>query len=97
MKVETTAFQDVAQDIGAILNEKAKAYGDSYKTGGDFVRLLYPNGVPVEAYDDLLTMVRMFDKMKRVANNPGQADPGGEDPFQDVAGYAILAKVRRMG
>jgi hypothetical protein len=77
------------------LQKKREAYGDSFTQSGDFMRMLYPNGIPVEAMDDALTLVRIYDKMKRIANNPGKADPGGEDPFHDIAGHAILAQIRR--
>lgn len=90
-------FYDYCGEVAATLEDKAMAYGNSFQQTGEFIKLLYPSGIPVEAYDDALTMVRMYDKMKRIANNPGRADPGGEDPFHDIAGYAVLAKIRRLG
>lgn len=88
-------LREACLKLADTLEEKSKAYGDSYRSGGAFLRTLFPDGVQPEAYDDLLTMVRVFDKYKRIANNPGKADPGGEDPFLDAAGYDILAYVRR--
>jgi hypothetical protein len=35
----------------------------------------------------MLTMVRMFDKFKRIATDPAAFD---EDPRRDVLGYALL-------
>jgi len=34
----------------------------------------------------------MLDKMSRIARDN---DPMGEDPFKDIAGYAILAQLLR--
>ncbi len=35
----------------------------------------------------MLALVRIFDKMKRIAT---QKDAFGESPFKDIAGYGLL-------
>lgn len=81
-------FHEIAHGIANLLEEKNKAYGNSFDVCNKFLELLYPNGVKVEQYHDMLTLVRMFDKQKRIATDK---DAFGEDPYRDVAGYAILA------
>lgn len=77
--------------MAALVERKNKAYGDSFDDCGKFLELLWKAGVPVEAYPDMLCFVRLFDKMKRIATDP---DAFGEDPREDILGYALL-NVRR--
>lgn len=81
-------FEEIALDIGRLVSEKNKAYGDSFAQCTQFLTLLYPDGVPVTAYENMLTIVRIWDKLKRAATNE---DAFGESPFRDIAGYSILA------
>lgn len=84
---EQGKYEELAAEIGRLVDEKNKAYGNSFAEAGEFLKILYPSGIPVEAYNDALTLTRIFDKLKRIATNN---DPFGEDPFFDIAGYAIL-------
>lgn len=86
-------FERAGFEVGALVTEKNRAYGDSFNVSGQFVGLLWPDGVPPESYADMLAFVRSFDKMKRIATDPGY---GGEDPHRDLVGYAILNYVRRQ-
>lgn len=80
-------FLQIATEIGTLVDEKNKAYGDSFAKTGEFLRLLYPDGIPPEKYGDALCLVRMWDKMKRIATDK---DALGESPYRDIAGYALL-------
>jgi hypothetical protein len=74
--------------LARIVAEKQIAYGDSFRHTREVLKILYPNGVTVEQYGDLLTITRIVDKLFRVANQKGY---GGEDPYEDIAGYATRA------
>jgi hypothetical protein len=80
-------YQDLATKIGALVDEKNAAYGNSFGEVGEFLKILYPTGIPPEAYTDALCIVRIFDKLKRIATNK---DAFGESPYQDIVGYALL-------
>lgn len=80
-------YQFIGESIGKLVDEKNKAYGDSFNKAGDFLKLLYPNGVSPEQYSDMLAIVRIFDKLMRIATDK---DALGENPFRDIGGYAIL-------
>jgi hypothetical protein len=80
-------FEKFASEIGKVVDQKNRAYGNSFAEAGEFLKILYPSGIPLESYNDALTLTRIFDKLKRIATNN---DPFGEDPFFDIAGYAIL-------
>jgi hypothetical protein len=80
-------YEQIGMRIGALVDEKNRAYGDSFNKSHKFLELLYPEGIKIEQYSDMLALIRMFDKMMRVAN---QKEAFGENPFKDLAGYAIL-------
>jgi len=81
-------YEDLATRIGKLVDEKNVAYGDAVGTCGSFLRVYFPDGVPVEKYQEMLYMVRCHDKFSRIATAP---DAFGESPWHDVAGYGILA------
>jgi len=85
-------FQDLGEAIGRLVDSKNAAYGDSFGQAGKVLRLLYPNGVQPDQYDDLLAVARVLDKLFRVAN---RKNAFGENPWQDCAGYALLAVGRK--
>lgn len=91
MRIDTeetmTKFEDLARKIGSLVDEKNVAYGNSFEQAGDFLRLLYPDGIPPEKYGDMLCVVRIFDKLKRIATNKGAFS---ESPYQDIVGYGLL-------
>lgn len=83
-------YEDIGSKVGLLVANKQKQYGDSFTKTGHIMRILYPEGIPVEAVDGALTVVRVLDKLNRIATAKGNPDLGGENPWQDVAGYALL-------
>lgn len=80
-------YTDIGKSIGKLVDEKNKAYGDSFNKSSDFLKLLYPNGVSPEQYADMLGIIRVFDKLMRIANSKNAF---GEDPWKDIVGYGLL-------
>ena len=57
--------------------------------------VLYPGGVKVHQYDDMLLTVRVLDKLSRISQRGADhKDLGGESPWKDVAGYGILGAAK---
>lgn len=83
----STKYEEIAIKIGQLVDEKNQAYGDAFNKSDEFLRLLYPNGVSPNQYSDMLAIVRIFDKLMRIAT---AKDALGENPFKDIAGYGIL-------
>lgn len=83
----STKYEEIAIKIGQLVDEKNATYGDAFNKSGEFLKLLYPNGVKPEQYSDMLALVRIFDKQMRIAT---AKDALGENPFKDIAGYGIL-------
>lgn len=86
-----TIFEATAEEIGRLVAEKQKAYGDSFGKSGAILKILYPDGIRPEQYDDALTITRILDKLFRVATDK---DAFGESPWRDVNGYSLLAYIR---
>lgn len=77
--------------IGKLVQAKNLAYGNSAGNAGAIMRILYPNGVQPHQYDDALLVVRVLDKLSRIAQRGADGkDKGGESPWSDLAGYSIL-------
>jgi hypothetical protein len=84
-------FEKLGSDTGHLVAEKQKAYGDSFGKSGECLRQMFPTGIEPSQYDDLLTIVRVLDKLFRIANNP---DAFEENPWRDICGYALLGMHR---
>ena len=77
-----------ALEVARLVVAKRKAYGNSFAKTGEVLKVLYPRGISVEEYPDALTIVRVIDKLFRVATD---RDAFGESPWKDIMGYALLA------
>ena len=84
-------FADIGGDVGNLVAEKQAAYGDSFGRSGECLRQMFPDGIRLEQYDDLLTIARILDKLFRIANNKDAFD---ENPYQDIVGYGLLGMNR---
>ncbi|MGG4035782.1 hypothetical protein ABEV74_18990, partial [Paenibacillus cisolokensis] len=82
-----STYERIGREVGKLVAEKNAAYGDSFAKSGDFLRLLYPDGIKPEQYRDALCIVRIFDKLMRIAT---AKDAFGESPYRDIVGYGIL-------
>tara|TARA_R110000782_G_scaffold102791_7_gene190222 strand:+ start:7699 stop:8304 length:606 start_codon:yes stop_codon:yes gene_type:complete len=87
------SYSQIGNDIGELVAEKQISYGDSFGRSGAMLKILYPEGVPVEKLEDVLVIARVLDKIFRIATDNDQQ---GEDPWSDVAGYALLAIKRNL-
>jgi hypothetical protein len=86
-------YEKLGSEVGALVEEKNAAYGDSFAKCGEFLKLLYPNGMRPHQYSDALCLVRIFDKQMRIATDPGAF---GESPYRDIAGYGLLGAAKSL-
>jgi len=84
-------YEKVGAEVGRLVDKKQIAYGNSFGKGSDVLKILYPNGVATEQYTDMLCMIRIIDKLFRIAT---QKSAFGDSPYLDVAGYGILGVVK---
>ena len=85
------SFEKIANELATLLKEKNEAYGNAFDKTTAILTLLYPNGIKVEQFKDVHVLIRMLDKVARIARDN---DPLGESPYMDIAGYSILALAR---
>lgn len=76
-------------EIGNLVEQKNRQYGDAFAQAGKIMRVLYPCGIRPDQMDDALAVIRIVDKLFRVANG----SQGDESPGRDIAGYGILIAV----
>ena len=92
MSIKT--FQELGIEVGNLVDEKQKSYGDSFGKSGKVMEILYPDGIAPEALNDALVIVRIIDKLFRISTANGKDDSMGEDPFMDIVGYGLLSLKR---
>jgi len=80
-------YKEIGKEIGELVQEKNEAYGDSFGQASKILEVLYPDGVKPDQYCDVLAIIRVIDKLFRIAN---KKDAFGESPWKDICGYAIL-------
>ena len=82
-----------AINLAELITKKQITYGDSFGQSGRIIEILYPHGICVEQYQDALAMTRIIDKLFRIANKKFAFE---ENPWQDIAGYALLSFVHQL-
>jgi hypothetical protein len=80
-------YEKIGKKLGQLVDEKNAAYGDSFNRSLEVLNVFFPNGVSPDQYGYLLTMVRVIDKLFRIAT---RKDAFGENPWSDIAGYSLL-------
>jgi arsenate reductase-like glutaredoxin family protein len=85
-------FLGLGEEIGRMLANKNRKYGDSYARMAHVLPMFYPDGVPGDHLLDAVFILRIIDKLMRIASAQGDDE---EDPVKDIAGYAVL-RMREM-
>jgi hypothetical protein len=80
-------YEAIGTDVGRLVQEKNKAYGDSFGQACKILEVLYPAGINPAQYRDALAITRVIDKLFRLSN---KKDAFGESPWRDICGYAVL-------
>lgn len=82
------SLEEIAVSLARLVEDKQAQYGDAFGKSEEILKVLYPNGVKVEEYRNLLTLTRIVDKLFRIATNNGNDK---EDPWRDICGYSLLS------
>jgi len=81
----------IAAELAVLVESKEEQYGCSHLKAAQIMEVLYPSGIPRHAYGDALLLVRVLDKLSRIAQRGESGkDLGGESPWRDIAGYGLL-------
>lgn len=84
-------YEKLGSNIGSMVDEKNAAYGSSFDKSGCILKILYPDGVQPDQYTDMLAVVRIIDKLFRLAH---RREAFGESPARDITGYGLLMTLR---
>ena len=72
---------------GEFVNQDLQELYNKLISSGEVLKHIYPDGVKPEHYTDMLAIIRILDKIFRIAT---RKDAFGESPYRDIAGYGIL-------
>lgn len=85
------SFRDIAVETAEILEIKNRAYGNSFNKTSEFLKLLFPDGVVDDQYCHLMYIIRVLDKIGRIANSSLlPPEEGIIDAYKDINGYTTL-------
>lgn len=88
-----TTYTQEALNLAELVIKKQMAYGDAFGQAHEIIQVLYPKGIRPDQYLDALAVIRVIDKLFRIAN---QKSAFGEDPWRDIAGYGLLSVVHSI-
>lgn len=81
-------WAEIGLECIALVNDRNRAYGSSFETAADIMSKFYPDGISPDQYQDATIMIRVLDKLNRIATDKRAF---GESPWRDILGYAMLA------
>jgi hypothetical protein len=84
-------LKKLSNELCELLGDKAENYGTAFEDSGKILKILAPAGVKPEAYQHILYVARVLDKLFRIMTG----GPDNEEPFKDIAGYSLL-EMRRQ-
>lgn len=71
--------------------DKNRKYGDAARKVTALLYELYPDGISPDQYPNALLLIRLLDKVVRLASyTPESMAADDESPWIDVAGYGLL-------
>lgn len=80
-------YEKKALEVARLVKAKSIAYGNSISKTAKVLEIMYGDSIPKECYGDLHYIVRIFDKLSRLTQGDKMAFD--EDPWFDIAGYAL--------
>ena len=83
-------YEIIAKEVAKLVEIKQQQYGHSFNDAHKILEVFYPEGIQPKDYQDLLTVVRVIDKLFRIT----RGDQGDESAWKDINGYSLLSLVR---
>ena len=87
-------YEELGRQIGKLVDKKNQQYGNSFAKSDKILKVLYPNGIKPDQYKDMMGVIRIIDKLFRIATN---SSGDIENPWEDIAGYGILGSKNKKG
>lgn len=82
------SIKAIATELSQLVEQKQDAYGNAFERTAQMLHILYPEGIGVDQLHDAALLVRVLDKICRIAHDNENM---GESPWRDIAGYSLLA------
>jgi hypothetical protein len=85
------SFHEIAALQADLLEKKDRAYGSSFNKTADHLKILFPDGIVDDQYQHMMFIIRVLDKLARIANSSLlPPEEGCLDAYLDINGYSIL-------
>ena len=78
----------IARDVAGIVREKNRGYGSAFQKVSHILSILFPNGIPTSKYHDVAILIRVLDKICRIAT--ANDKDVKKDAWLDIVGYGFL-------
>ncbi|HNC56972.1 MAG TPA: hypothetical protein PLP33_16140 [Leptospiraceae bacterium] len=92
----TKSFREIALKQAELLEKKNRAYGGSFNKTSEHLKLLFPDGIVDDQYQHVMFIIRVLDKLSRIANSSLlPPEEGCLDAYFDINGYSFLA-IKKM-
>jgi len=78
----------IARNITSMVKEKNRGYGSAFQKVSHILSILFPNGIPTNKYHDVAILVRVLDKICRIAS--ANDKDVKKDAWLDITGYGLL-------
>jgi len=75
------------------LIKKNDKYGNSFFETEKLLKILFPSGISLNNYSDILAIARITDKLFRIVNTTDEMVR--EDAWFDICGYAMLQWLKK--
>ena len=81
-------LESISRDVVSIVKEKNREYGSAFQKVSHILSILFPNGIPTNKYHDVAILVRVLDKVCRIAS--ANDKDVKKDAWLDIVGYGLL-------
>lgn len=83
-------FEELGSSQANLVKKKQEDYGDSFGKSAAILEQLYPKGIRIEQYRDLLAIIRILDKIFRIATLSEKNFESKINSWGDINGYSLL-------
>ena len=87
-EVGENSVRSIACDIAIVVEEKNREYGSAFQKVSHILSILFPNGIPTNKYHDVAILIRVLDKICRIAS--ANDKDVKKDAWLDLTGYGLL-------
>ena len=93
MVKKNSSVPEMLEELAELYRERNKQYGDNYKTHGDVMMALFPNGIKLKKPIDFNRYSCFKEMVTRLGRYAHNYDNGGhEDSLRDISVYAQMLR-----